>query len=189
MNQRFNTPDRTIILHYITINVRQQKQAFFRDECARGALQLLREHCDLHPAKLVAYVIMPTHMHAILNPRDGKVSRFLSHYKPAVTRLVSELAYRNHWKSVQDWLRVAGKREQLWQEGKHDFHLWSEKLIWQKINYIHNNPVRSRLVEYVDDYLYSSFHAWFASKMEAIVPVDRYFWWDDLPMIYDNPIG
>ena len=34
--------------------------------------------------------------------------------------------------------------------------LWSNKVIWEKINYVHNNPVEAGLVYRAEDYVYSS---------------------------------
>jgi hypothetical protein len=34
--------------------------------------------------------------------------------------------------------------------------LWSHKVIDEKINYIHNNPVEEGLVSYPEEYVYSS---------------------------------
>jgi len=189
MNQRFNCPDRIGVLHYVTINIRQHRRIFDHDELARHALTLLRKACDNYPAKLVAYVVMPTHLHFIANPHDGKASAFVQKYKPSVTLMVHTVAREMDWKDILRWLLIPDRREHLWQEGKHDFHLWSEKLIWQKIDYIHNNPIRWGLVDYVDQYPYSSYHAWYESNMEPIVPIDKDFWWEDLPMLSDFHIG
>jgi hypothetical protein len=40
--------------------------------------------------------------------------------------------------------------------GNHPIALWSQEVIWQKLDYIHLNPVRSGLVSKPQDYVYSS---------------------------------
>ena len=56
----------------------------------------------------------------------------------------------------------AGKRNaatskyQFWQHHNKPIELWSEKVIKQKINYIHNNPVENGFVTNVVDRKYSS---------------------------------
>jgi len=37
-------------------------------------------------------------------------------------------------------------KRQFWQQHNHPIELWSEKVIVQKINYIHNNPVKAGFV-------------------------------------------
>ena len=48
------------------------------------------------------------------------------------------------------------KNYQFWQEGNHAIEVYSEDVTWQKINYIHNNPVEAGFVEHPWDYLLSS---------------------------------
>ena len=45
---------------------------------------------------------------------------------------------------------------QFWRHDNKPIELWSNKVIDEKINYIHNNPVEEGLVFRPEDYLYSS---------------------------------
>lgn len=45
---------------------------------------------------------------------------------------------------------------QFWGHDNKPIELWSNKVIHQKINYIHNNPVKAGLVFKPEDYMYSS---------------------------------
>ena len=40
--QRFNSPDQAGVIHYLTLNVRDRKNAFRRDDYAESIAQLLR---------------------------------------------------------------------------------------------------------------------------------------------------
>jgi hypothetical protein len=44
----------------------------------------------------------------------------------------------------------------FWQEGNHPIELWSNAVIDEKMNYIHQNPVKAGFVFRAEDYLYSS---------------------------------
>ena len=44
----------------------------------------------------------------------------------------------------------------FWKSGNHAIELYSEKFVWDKINYIHNNPVKENFVEKAEDWKYSS---------------------------------
>lgn len=44
----------------------------------------------------------------------------------------------------------------VWQDGYHAEEISSNKFIYQKLNYIHNNPVKDKIVENPCDYLFSS---------------------------------
>ena len=48
------------------------------------------------------------------------------------------------------------KHFQFWRHDNHPIELWSNKFIQQKIDYVHNNPVKGGLVNKAEDYLYSS---------------------------------
>lgn len=51
-------------------------------------------------------------------------------------------------------------------------------MIWQKINYIHSNPLKARLVRSVADYKWSSYRSFYFGEAEPI-KVDKEWWWPD----------
>jgi len=51
-------------------------------------------------------------------------------------------------------------------------------MIWQKINYIHANPVKAGLVSSAKDYRWSSFRSFYSQEDEPIA-VDREWFWPD----------
>ena len=51
-------------------------------------------------------------------------------------------------------------------------------MIWQKINYIHANPVKARLVKSAKDYAWSSFGALY-NGLSGPLAVDQDWWWPD----------
>jgi REP element-mobilizing transposase RayT len=124
---------------------------------------------------------MPEHMHFIINPQDGDVIRFLSQLKPAITQRVVEIATERQNHRVLTWLYdVQLNRNRLWQDGKYNFHLYTDRLIWQKINYIHTNPIARRLTKTADEYPYSSYRAMYnIENKEIIIPIDRDHWWEE----------
>jgi REP element-mobilizing transposase RayT len=48
------------------------------------------------------------------------------------------------------------KKVQFWQQNNKPIELWSPSVIQQKLDYIHHNPVEVGIVEYPEQYLYSS---------------------------------
>ena len=48
------------------------------------------------------------------------------------------------------------KKHQFWRHDNKPIELWSNKVIFEKIMYIHNNPVTAGLVFKPEDYSYSS---------------------------------
>ena len=48
------------------------------------------------------------------------------------------------------------KNWQLWQQHNKPIGLYNSEIFYQKLQYIHNNPVVAGIVEKEEDYLYSS---------------------------------
>ena len=178
MSQRFNRPDAAGVLHYVTINVRDRRPAFSKAAYTQELLDTLRAACDEFPARLVCYVVMPNHLHFIVHPQGGQLGRFLSRFKPAATKRYDALAATMNHEKARAWLSTPQGRN-LWQDGKHSLHLWSDKLIWQKIRYIHDNPVRAGLVTHPADYPWSSYGAFAPESGHKLpVAVDSDWWWE-----------
>ncbi|MBC9795776.1 hypothetical protein [Sinomicrobium weinanense] len=62
---------------------------------------------------------------------------------------------------LERFKKAAGKSSnvtgyQFWRHDNKPIELWSHKVIQQKINYIHNNPVDAGFVFRPEDYVYSS---------------------------------
>ena len=53
-----------------------------------------------------------------------------------------------HLKKVQQY--------KVWQNGYHAEHIYSNKFIRQKLDYIDNNPVKDKIVTLPEDYYFSS---------------------------------
>jgi hypothetical protein len=71
-----------------------------------------------------------------------------------------------------------GSIHQVWQDSFKTFPLWSGWLIWQKINYIHNNPMKAKLVRSAADYRWTSFRDFYFGSGEPML-IDREWWWPD----------
>ena len=56
--------------------------------------------------------------------------------------------------------------------------LWSGWMINQKIDYIHANPVKAKLVKSARDYYWSSFCSFYCQGDEPLA-VDHDWWWPD----------
>jgi hypothetical protein len=72
----------------------------------------------------------------------------------------------------------ATKGHQVWQESFKAIPLWSGWMIKQKINYVHANPVKAKLVRSAGDYDWSSFRSYY-SQGDGLLSVDHDWWWPD----------
>jgi putative transposase len=145
---------------------------FRDDQCCLAFTRVLGQQRESWPFKLVAYVLMPDHFHLIVNPRDGRIEELMQAVKSLSAREIVRLANHTSFKTAN------GGRNQVWQESFKAFPLWSPWMIWQKINYIHSNPLKAGLVKSVVDYRWSSYGSFYIRESEP-VSVDKDWWWPD----------
>jgi REP element-mobilizing transposase RayT len=63
--------------HYVTLVTYNRAQVFRADEACEVFVDTLRETREKFPYKLLGYVLMPDHVHAIVNNRSGDISDWL----------------------------------------------------------------------------------------------------------------
>lgn len=117
---------------------------------------------------LVAYVIMPNHLHAVVYYDNNRTSinkvisngkRFMAY---EIVKRLSDMKKVNLLyfleKNVNERERMTGKIHQVFEPSFDLKELFSEKFVFQKIQYLHLNPVRKkwRLCDTFLDYKYSS---------------------------------
>lgn len=90
----------------------------------------------------------------------------LRDYKKFTSKKVIKNIENNPQESRKEWLlymfKRAGQKKsnvntyQFWQHHNKPIELWSDKVIKQKIDYIHHNPIKSGFVTSPIDWKYSS---------------------------------
>lgn len=107
-----------------------------------------------------AFVIMPNHIHLIwrTNELNGKETAQGSFLKFTAHEFRRMLLNEDKDKLNQYAVFAHNKRHEFWQRDSLAVHLYTGKVAYQKMNYIHNNPVADRwqLVKDPCDYIYSS---------------------------------
>jgi REP element-mobilizing transposase RayT len=158
-------------LHYVTGNCINRLPVFTEAVCCTAFLAELETLNQEWPSKLIAYVLMPDHFHLISNPIDGRIREFARDLKSRAAKAIVQATRRTSFPET-------GEGHQVWQESFKGVALWSSWMIWQKINYIHQNPVRAGLVRSAKDYYWSSFRSFYSLGDEALA-VDHDWWWPD----------
>jgi putative transposase len=164
-------------LHFATGNFLDRVPAFTRAAACQAYIDVIANKRPEWPFKLVAYVLMPDHFHLIVNPRDGCIRELMGALKSlsaqAIVHAVPDLSFR------LDQPKPNQSEHQVWQESFKDLSLWSDWMIWQKINYIHFNPVKAGLVKSAGDYHWSSFRSFYLLDKDVPIEVDREWWWPE----------
>ena len=157
------------VLHFVTGNFLNRVPLFSDAACCEAFLEVLSDLNQQWPSKLIAFVLMPDHLHLISNPRDGRIKEFIGTLKSLTAKRI--LTLRN---SVP--VRLGG---QVWQESFKAMPLWSSWMIWQKINYIHANPVKAGIVKSAKDFRWSSFHSYYSQAPPKLILIDRDWAWPE----------
>lgn len=136
-------------------------------------LAFLRDERDI---KLIAYVIMENHLHLILrgNNLGAQISRFKSYSARKIIDIFQS-RQRSRWlKRLREVKKPykADREFQLWEGGFHPKQIIGDKMMLQKINYIHHNPVRRGYVDKPGHWRYSSARNY--AGMEGLIPVDLF---------------
>jgi len=131
---------------------------------------------------LYAYVIMPDHLHLITDSvrQPSDVLRFIN---GIISRRVIDYLKEQGYKSSLAKLRQEDKARRykysLWEHHNNCLLLTSEGMFMQKVNYIHQNPVRAGLVERAEDYRWSSVRCWQRNMTEdepLLMEIERIIW-------------
>ena len=119
------------------------------------SLQYLTEHKRI---QLNAFVLMSNHIHLIWQPLPGETltSIQLSFMKYTAQKIKLALIDDSSPLLAQCLVNKKDRRYQIWKRKPLSVELHSEKVFFQKLNYIHDNPVNAGLCQYPEEYHYSS---------------------------------
>ncbi len=109
-----------------------------------------------------AFVIMPTHMHAILFDQDfdnDRLARSLADFRKFTGRSISDFCERGMPGCFRESLRefaTADRSRRCWQPSRHPVAIENERFWQQKVDYLHDNPRRKGLVQRGSHWRFSS---------------------------------
>ncbi|WBA19462.1 MULTISPECIES: REP-associated tyrosine transposase [Salinivibrio] len=145
--------------HFVTLTVLHWIPVFTRPDTVNILLDALR-FLSRDGLKVYAWVVLENHCHLVLQSQalDHDIARLKSW---TAKNLIQYLAERNV-KQILDQLAFYKKAHkgdrayQFWQEGVHPELIQSDAMMWQKIDYIHQNPVKRGYVDEAAHWRYSS---------------------------------
>ncbi|OFX60811.1 MAG: transposase [Bacteroidetes bacterium GWA2_30_7] len=125
------------------------------------------EYCQLHKGLIInAWCLMTNHLHLVAKASEGfHLSDILRDFKKFTSKEIV-LQVDNEFESRRNWLlnrfEYAGKNDKkikdfkFWQEGNEPKEIHTVEFLKQKVDYIHNNPVKAEIVASPEFYKYSS---------------------------------
>ena len=160
---KFNNPTAVYFVSFATVYWIDvfTRQIYF--DILEQSIQYCRKEKGM---ELYCYCFMPSHIHLIFRSSDQDPSGLLRDFKKYTSKQLVKAIEENHQESRKEWLlwmfERAGKKKgnvskyQFWQHHNKPIELWSNYVIKQKIDYVHNNPVLAGLAVSPEDWKYSS---------------------------------
>jgi len=147
-------------LHFLTCTVVNWICVFANSEVIEVILDSLKFMQDNERWKLFAYVIMEHHIHLIAQSKD--LGKEIGNFKSFTARSIID--YYKETNQLQMLNQFALHKEkfktdreyQFWQEGSHPEIIQDYNMMQQKVEYIHNNPVKAGYVNEPEHWRYSS---------------------------------
>lgn len=164
-------------VHFLTCTVVEWIPAFIGKDTCDMVVATFENIRQTKGLKLYAYVIMENHLHVVASAPDLRDA--MQGFKSFTAREVIRLSRQ----AGREWLlnqfvyykrreRVDSKF-QVWQQGHHPQLIQGEAMLRQKIEYIHNNPVRRGWVELPEHWRYSSARNYLLGD-ETIIRMDEW---------------
>ena len=162
--------------HFVTATIVEWLPVFTSAACCDilvRSLEFSRQHKGL---KIYAWVILDNHFHAILAAPD--LSGVLRDLKSFTARQIVEQLAREGREWLLNQLRYyradyKPQEYQVWQEGSHPQAIVSDEMLEQKLEYLHNNPVKRGMVASPEHWRYSSAHEWLGGA-EPVLRCDHW---------------
>jgi len=143
-------------LHFITWSC-YRRQLLLRSAKNRDCLlDILEQVRRKYQFVVLGYVVMPEHVHLLMSePETGNPSDVMRELKQRSARAL--LPKRKRQDPRQRVLFPDAIRTPFWQARFYDFNVWTAKKRVEKLNYMHQNPVKRGLTMEPEDLRWSSY--------------------------------
>jgi REP element-mobilizing transposase RayT len=170
-------------VYYVTYSVVEWLPVF-----ATGpALQIVADSLNFCFAqkslRINAFVIMPTHLHAIVFDAEydsGRLEQTLTDFRKFTGKKLCDYAAGHLPGCFSEAFRKAAgndRERRFWQSSRHPATIETESFWRQKMDYLHENPCRKGLVVRAIDWRYSSAAYWLSEgTMESVVRLSAIEW-------------
>jgi REP element-mobilizing transposase RayT len=165
MSRRYHFQDRDR-LHFITYTTVGWIDLFTRNDYRQIITDSLTYCIHSKGLEVFGWVIMTNHIHLIISSNHKGLDEIMRDHKRHTSETLRRAIEKEVAESRREWILELFKRAgtensnnrgfQLWQQHNRPIELWSTDVIMQKLNYIHNNPVKAGFVEKGEDWIWSS---------------------------------
>lgn len=165
-------------LFFITLTVVGWIDVFTREEYAEEIIDNLNFCIEKKGLKIYSFCIISSHVHMIASSSNFSLSDILRDFKSYTAKKIIASIEGNPRESRKEWMlhmfefyakgNSHNSKYQFWQQHNHPIDLVSNKFVDEKRQYIHENPVKAKLVNEACNYIYSSANPFTRLKLEAL---------------------
>lgn len=152
----------------------QWSNVFVTSKRKKIVLEALRYCVKNKGLNIYAYCIMNTHLHLLVSAEEPYILKdTIRDFKKFVAKKIIRQLLQENLLESEELLNIyrfealnsfKHKKYKFWKPGNHAIEIYSEKFVWIKINYIHNNPVKANYVPYCYDWDCSSASNYYGRK-------------------------
>lgn len=161
-------------LYYVTFTVVEWLPVFIEQAACKIIIDSFNFCIKNKSLGVNAYVIMPTHLHAILFDVEFHAERLkhtLDDMRKFTGRQLLDYSEKHLPKSfIEEFQKHAGqdRERRFWQPTQHPVGLFSDGFWKQKMDYLHYNPCRKGLVLHPEAWRFSSARFWLRGERNDV---------------------
>jgi len=137
--------------NFLTFSCYRRRHLLGDDRAKRLVLSNFVAQLNRSSGQCIGFVVMPNHVHAIVwHSSSGQLSDFMKQGKRVSSYQIARLATNPNSPNSQP------ATVPIWQARYYEFNLYSSQKMEEKLEYMHQNPVRAGLVKQASDWPWSS---------------------------------
>jgi len=141
-------------LYHVFSRGNNKQQVFKSDRDYKAFLERVKKYSERYLFKVYVYVLMPNHFHLILETHVAPLSKIMQGLLQSYT-----LYFHKNYSSVGHVF-----------QGRYKAILCDkETYLMELVRYIPLNPVRADIVNFPEDYKWSSYHSYFGDSSQSVV--------------------
>ncbi len=158
-------------LHFITFCCYQRRALLGTIRARNLAVQILGEVRATYGLALAGYVIMPEHVHLLIGEsRNVSPAKVVQVFKQRVSRRMRGNECEEGPQSALQCNEEEAELRRFWQRRYYDFNVYTSAKLKEKLDYMHANPVKEKLVAHPRDWPWSSWS--FYEMGEGLLSID-----------------
>ena len=147
-------------LHFITTSCYQRRRLLGTARSRDLFLQVLESVRRRYHFVVVGYVVMPEHVHLLVGePERGNPSVVMQALKQGFARRLLARVRRTTDPRQSSMWNTTVEEGRVWQHRFYDFVVFTAKKRVEKLDYMHNNPVKRGLALTPEQWEWSSYRA------------------------------